>query len=362
MVELAAFSDSYAEARRKFVEATRRAGAKLTSYQHPDQRGPAGEALYLDVSVLGPGDASRVFVVGSGTHGIEGYSGSAAQRAWLRGRPRLPKDTAIIFFHAHNPWGFAHKTRVTEENVDLNRNFIDFGKPPPANPGYEELHPAIALRDWNEDSIAATFAQLDAYREKAGEKSFSDAFNGGQYTRQDGIFFGGARPQWANSAFRAAVETHLESARKVAFLDLHTGIGPWCEHIYICFHAEGSPARERARAWWGERAVNLQGVTHKKLATYNGTIIDAFAEMLPRAEEVTSIVVEFGTLPRRDMQRAGLAQRWMRFEGPRDPVLAAKVRREYEAAFYPAAPEWRQAVLEQSQDFIDRGVAGISSS
>jgi hypothetical protein len=157
------------------------------------------------------------------------------------------------------------------------------------------------------------------------------------------------------------VETHLEKARNVAFLDLHTGIGPWCEHVYLCFHPEGSPARERARAWWGERAVNLQGVTHKKLATYNGTIIDAFAEMLPKAE-VTSIVVEFGTLPRRGMQRANLAQRWMRFEGPRDPVLAAKVRREYEAAFYPADPEWRRAVLEQSREFIDRGVAGISST
>ena len=361
MSDTAAFSDSYADARRKFVEAARRAGAKLTSYQHPSERGPAGEALYLDVSVLGPGSASRVFVVGSGTHGIEGYSGSAAQRAWLSGRPRLPKDPAVVFFHAQNPWGFAHKTRVTEENVDLNRNFIDFSGPLPRNPGYEELQEAIAIKDWNEEAIAGAFARLDAYRERVGEKAFSDAFNGGQYTHADGIFYGGSRKQWANSAFRAAVETHLEQARKVAFLDLHTGIGPWCEHIYLCFHAEGSPARERARAWWGERAVNLQGVTHKKLATYQGTIIDAFAEMLPNAE-VTSIVVEFGTLPRRDMQRAGLAQRWMRFEGPRDPVLAAKVRREYEAAFYPADPEWRAAVLAQSKDFIDRGVAGISSS
>ena len=119
------------------------------------------------------------------------------------------------------------------------------------------------------------------------------------------------------------METHLERARKVAFMDLHTGIGPWCEHIYLCFHPEGSPARERARAWWGERAVNLQGVTHKKLATYSGTIIDAFAEMLPQAE-VTSVVVEFGTRPRHEMQRASMAQRWMRFEGPRDPVLAAQ--------------------------------------
>jgi len=361
MAELESFSDSYAEARRKFVDAARLAGAKLASYKHPSERGPGGEALYLDVSVLGPGDATRVFVVGSGTHGIEGYSGSAAQRAWLRSRPRLPKNTAVVFFHAHNPWGFAHKTRTTEENVDLNRNFVDFAKPLPANPGYLELHPLVATQRWDEAAIGEIFRRLDEYRERVGEKTFSDAFNGGQYSHPDGIFYGGARPQWANSAFRAAVETHLGRAHSVAFLDLHTGIGPWCEHVYLCFHPEGSPARERARAWWGERAVNLQGVTHKKLATYSGTIIDAFAEMLPGAE-LTSIVVEFGTLPRREMQRASLALRWMRFEGPRDPVLAAKVRREYEAAFYPAAPEWRTAVLEQSREFIDRGVAGISST
>jgi len=248
MAELEAFSDSYAEARRKFVEAARRAGAKLASYKHPSERGPGGEALYLDVSVLGPGDAAQVFVVGSGTHGIEGYSGSAAQRAWLRGRPRLPKNTAVAFFHAQNPWGFAHKTRTTEENVDLNRNFIDFARPLPANPGYLELHPLIATQRWDDEAIEEIFRRLDAYRERVGEKAFSDAFNGGQYSHPDGIFYGGARPQWANSAFRAAVETHLGRAHSVAFLDLHTGIGPWSEHVYLCFHPEGSPARARARA------------------------------------------------------------------------------------------------------------------
>ena len=43
MPELAAFSDSYAEARKKFLDAARRAGAKLTSYRHPTERGPGGE-------------------------------------------------------------------------------------------------------------------------------------------------------------------------------------------------------------------------------------------------------------------------------------------------------------------------------
>jgi hypothetical protein len=39
-----------------------------------------------------------------------------------------------------------------------------------------------------------------------------------------------------------------------------------------------------------------------------------------------------------------------------------RIRREYEAAFYPADPEWRRAVLVQSREIIDRGIAGISSS
>ena len=50
MVELASFPDSYAEARKKF----------------------------LDVATIGAPDAQKIFAVGCGTHGIEGYPGSAA--------------------------------------------------------------------------------------------------------------------------------------------------------------------------------------------------------------------------------------------------------------------------------------------
>lgn len=356
-----AFSQTYAEARGKFLEAAREAGASLAHARHPSEKGPAGEDLYFDVATLGPADASRVFVAGSGTHGIEGYPGSAVQTAWLRGRPKLPKDTAVVFFHGHNPWGFAWKTRVTEENVDLNRNFVDFSKPLPANPGYEELHPDLTPDEWNDASVAGIFERMKAFRERVGEKAFSDAFNGGQYSRPDGVFYGGARAQWANGAFRYAVRKHLGGAKKVTFLDLHTGIGPRGGHVYLCFHPEGSAARERARAWWGERAVNLEGVTHKALATYSGVTTDMVAAMLPGAE-MTCIVIEFGTLPREGMQRASLLQRWLRFRGAREPQRAAQLQREYEEAFYPSEPAWRAAALEQSREFLDRGVKGISSS
>ena len=362
MPELSVFSATYAEARAKFLDAARAAGAKHVAYLHPREKGPAGEPLYLDVAVAGLADASRVLLAGSGTHGIEGYCGSAAQTAWLLGggARRLPKDTAMVFFHAHNPWGFAHKARGTEENVDLNRNFLDHAKPYPPNPGYEEVHPIVTPAEWTDASIAGIFRGLDAFRQRVGEKAYSTAFNGGQFTHADGIYFGGQRVQWANTAFREAVAKHVGHAKHAAIIDLHTGIGPWLEHIYLCFHNEGSAGRERARAWWGERAVNLAGVTHKALADYQGVLIDAFTAALPKAE-ITAIVVEFGTLKREEVQRANLGGRWLRYHGAANPSLARKVHAEFCEAFYPSDPKWRAAALEQSREILERGIRGIGS-
>jgi len=363
MADLSVFSSSYTEAREKFLNAARQAGAYLEHHAHPSARGPHGEALYLDVAVLGRRDAPNVMVVGSGTHGIEGYPGSAAQTAWmLDGRAaRLPAGTAVVFLHGHNPWGFAHCQRVTEENVDLNRNFIDHDVPHPPNAGYEEIHPLISPPCWDEDSIGGVFAALDAFRDKVGEQAFSDAYNGGQYTRPDGFFFGGTRPQWSNTAFRDAVRTHAGHASRAAIIDLHTGIGPWLDHVFLCFHPQGSPAYERARQWWGERAVNRQGSTHKALAVYKGLLIDAFQAELPQAE-TTAVVIEFGTRSRADMQRANMSLRWLRVHGKDHPEVAAKVQAEYVEAFYPSDPAWRQAVLEQSRVFLDQAVAGIAAA
>jgi len=362
MPDLSVFSTSYVEARGRFVDAARAQGVRVFEYRDPRHKGPGGEPLCLDVAVAGPEDAERVLVVASGTHGIEGYAGSAAQTAWLLagGPAHLPRRTALVLFHALNPWGFAHRARGTEENVDLNRNFIDHARPYPANPGYAEVHPIVTPETWDDATQAGVFRQLDQLREQIGEKAFSTAFNGGQFSHDDGLYFGGRREQWANYAFREAVVKHVSHAKHAALIDLHTGIGPWCEHIYLCFHPEGSPARRRARDWWGERAVNLAGVTHKALAEYQGLVVDGFAQMLPRAE-VTGVVVEFGTLPRQEIQRANMAARWLRYHGARHPALAPKVHAQFCETFYPSEPAWRAAVLEQSAEIFERGLKGIGA-
>lgn len=362
MSDRAVFSSSYAEARNKFLDAARAAGGTLAHYPHAAEKGPQGEALYLDVAVLGRPDAPNAMLVGCGTHGIEGFSGSAAQTAWIRdgGTQRIPADAAMIFLHAHNPWGFAHAQRVTEKNVDLNRNFVDHTQAYGANPGYAQLHAGISLTRWDEDAIRGAFAALDAFRGRNGEQAFSDAYNGGQYTHPDGVFFGGHREEWGNAAFRHAVRTHAGHARRAALIDLHTGIGPFLDHVFLCFHTPGSPAYERARSWWGERAVNGQGSTHKARAVYKGLLVDAFQAELKDAE-TTAVVIEFGTRSRPDMQRANLSLRWLRCHAEDDPVRAQQVRADYIEAFYPSDPRWRDAVLAQSRVFLDQALAGISS-
>jgi hypothetical protein len=360
MADKAVFSASYSEAREKFISSASAAGGLLAHYQHPGERGPAGEALNLDVAVLGRPNAANAIVIGCGTHGIEGFPGSAAQTAWMMdgGASRIPPDTAVVFFHAHNPWGFAHHQRVTEDNVDLNRNFINHSESYPPNPGYDALHAEITPVRWDDESIRRVFKALEDFRSKHGEQAFSDAYNGGQYGHPDGVFFGGHRAQWANQTFRKAVQEHIGHVQRAAIVDLHTGIGPYRDHVFLCFHPQGSPGYERARKWWGERAVNRQGSTHKALAKYKGLLIDAFQSELVAAE-TTAVVIEFGTRSRTDMQRANLSLRWLRCHGGSNVQLAARVHADYIEAFYPSDPAWRDAVLAQSRTFIDQAVAGI---
>ena len=82
---LAAFSQSYAEARAKFIAAANTRGLTVESHVHPSARGIDGEALSVDAAILGSADGASLLCVISGTHGVEGFCGSGAQIALLGG-------------------------------------------------------------------------------------------------------------------------------------------------------------------------------------------------------------------------------------------------------------------------------------
>ena len=76
------FAQTYAEARAKFLAAVDAAGLDVHSHAHP-LLGRDGEALAMDVVRDGPADATRLLIVSSACHGVEGFCGSGVQVALL---------------------------------------------------------------------------------------------------------------------------------------------------------------------------------------------------------------------------------------------------------------------------------------
>ena len=259
--DLDAFSRAYPEARDKFLAAAHTAGAAVDHHPHP-LTGPAGEALATDTAWLGPADASRVLLVLSGTHGVEGLAGSGPQVHWLRRPDALPPDTAVLMVHAVNPHGFAWLRRVTEENVDLNRNWVDFAQPLPDNPGYAALHAHYVPPSLDAPTLAAADAAIDDFRRRHGEAAERVARSSGQYTHADGLFYGGQAPTWARRTSESILAARLGRARTVAIVDLHTGLGPYGYGEPICNHAPSGDRVARARRWWGDSVTEPdRGIT-----------------------------------------------------------------------------------------------------
>src|SRR3546814_17702236 len=105
-----------------------------------------------------------------GTHGVEGFCVSGAQIGHFRYRlfEAMPAGTRAVMIHAINPYGFAWLRRVTEDNVDLNRNFQDFSKPLPENRPYEEIHDFLIPDHWEGQGRAAADQGIMAFQQKNG--------------------------------------------------------------------------------------------------------------------------------------------------------------------------------------------------
>jgi hypothetical protein len=341
------FSATYAEARDKFRAAARQAGARLTHYVNPT-KGPNDEELTTDVARLGSATAERLLVTVSATHGAEGFCGSGIQVGRFAGgiAGELPQGTAFVAIHAINPHGFAWLRRVTEENVDLNRNFVDHNETLPRNDGYEALHDAICPREWNAASEAASRARFDEYVAREGAAAFQNAVSGGQYRHRDGIFYGGAAPSWARQTLLSIIDEQAGAARALAFIDYHTGLGPWGHGEKIVTHNPGSAALGRAEQWYGDVTNPVLG-TSLSAELHGDNLNGLEAALAGRGISFTGMALEYGTLALRDVLDAVRSDNWLHQHGVLDSAQGRAFKARMREAFYGDRDDWKAMVFEQ---------------
>ncbi|MDB6086973.1 MAG: hypothetical protein JWN43_4854 [Gammaproteobacteria bacterium] len=348
------FAESYAHARSKFRSAAEAAGAALQGYEHPSQRGPAGERLSIDVAIVGPRDASRCLLLISGTHGVEGFAGSGCQVGFFRDAlyGALGTGACAIVVHALNPYGFAWLRRVNEDNVDLNRNFQDFDQPLPQNAGYVALHGALIPSDWDGAGRLAADQQLQELVRRNGFAMLQAAISAGQYTHSDGMFYGGAAESWSAATFKRIIEAHIpKTVSRLVALDLHTGLGPFAYGEPIIVGADERQL-EHAKVRFGPEVKGLD-VGESTSPKLTGTLANAFQDW-PSDRDVTFIGLEFGTKTVADVLTALRGDHWL-YNAQNVPApLRERIKSGLRDAFYVDAPHWQAAVYGRMADFVVR--------
>jgi hypothetical protein len=353
---------SYDESRQRFLESARDAGATIVSYDHP-LAGMAGEPLALDVASLGPDDASSVLIVVSGTHGVEGFAGSALQHHWLAQHAAVrPTDVRVVLIHAFNPHGFAWVRRVNEDNVDLNRNFIDWDQPPPANEDYGGIAHLLVPEQWDEEAQQTTTLALLAYAEEVGFERLQEVVSGGQYTHPTGVFHGGSGPVWSHQWLTSNLGDLAGSATRVAIVDLHTGLGPWGHGELISHVGIDHPGYQRGSTWWGEVHSMVDGDSVS--ANLSGDWLAAADRLLSEADvgiEVTSVALEYGTVDTISVLQALRADAVLHATG--DPLGHGSdaVRSQVRAAFADDDPAWFDTVADRFDEVIGAALENLTA-
>jgi uncharacterized protein DUF2817 len=355
------FSATYAEARAKFVAAAQDAGGALARYENPN-KGPDGGDLSTDVAWFGPKSAEKVLVMVSATHGVEGFCGSGAQIDWLRRGEvaALPEGTAALLVHAINPYGFAWLRRVTEENVDLNRNWLDFAAPLPQNPGYDELADAAVPSEWTPESQSASGRVLAIYGQTHGPMALQQALSGGQYKHAKGVFYGGVGATWARRTQETIYREYLSGAGHIAILDYHTGLGPWGYAEPIMSDAVGTEGYRRGQAWFGCNITSpLDGSSTSAVTA--GDNLTAAPLVLNHAE-VTGMALEYGVQTLAETFLALRSDAWLHGYG--DPLSpeGREIKKLIRNAFYGDADDWKGMVVGQSLTATRQAVAGLKAA
>lgn len=354
------FQDTYEECRSAFLAAAAQVeGAESTSFTIEDQGKTGLTVNVLHVPALKKREGLIIF--SAGVHGVEGFAGSAIEQMFLKEiLPKVDRDLAgFLIIHSVNPWGMKFSRRVTENNIDLNRN----SDASPElfslkNEGYKKLDSFINPKQrLNTASIGNRFFFITAIKPLAGPSSSAlrQAIAKGQYELSKGLFYGG-------SDFEPQIKTLSSYLKKVGgtyerglHFDIHTGYGK-----RGVLHLFPNPIRNTKKREMLEKTFQGYRIDWGDTGdfyTTTGDFSELTGKLLPE-KIFLPMTLEFGTVNTQTpmgyiksihimiMENQGFHYG---YESDKDKKTISRLMRE---VFYPSSKRWQSEIIRISRSLL----------
>ncbi|MDD9951849.1 MAG: DUF2817 domain-containing protein [Zetaproteobacteria bacterium] len=355
------FANSYTEARQKFLQSTTSAGYQTWHQQLPDHHGAAGEKLYMDFALCGNPKATTGFLMLSGTHGVEGFCGSALQSQLTDSGffQEYTQECRILLVHAHNPYGFSWLRRVNESNIDLNRSYQDTSVTLLPE-GYAQLQDVINPTQLRDDLSTPNDLQLEQYAHTHGPFQLQQAITSGQNVFPQGMYYTGTQPTWSQQVLQEVIPQAFTNVSEVGVLDIHTGLGKFGEALILHDYGHDTLSGQKMQQWFGAKQQSSAPST-SEVTPLVGTVGHGVTQMLPTTT-VHSCTLEFGTVDLSQVLYILRADNWLHhhaaLQDPQDPKWL-HIKKQLKAAFYPGTDAWCTAVATQGQAVVQEMLNGL---
>uniref|UniRef100_K3WB87 Peptidase M14 carboxypeptidase A domain-containing protein n=1 Tax=Globisporangium ultimum (strain ATCC 200006 / CBS 805.95 / DAOM BR144) TaxID=431595 RepID=K3WB87_GLOUD len=375
----ALFSESYYHARALFR-------AKAEAADLPLYTLPLNEFKHLDLTIdiaIVEGAKDRVLLHVSGTHGVEGFAGSAIQSALLgqhldrKKKARKSSDTealTVMFVHALNPYGFSQLRRFNEHNVDLNRNWLtpeqfeELAKNDPNKYGYMDVDDVL-----NPTSISGVtnsfWMKAVYYLSTKGFASIKRALVSGTYHFPKSLYFGGNELQPSLALLEQFLKQHVDLEKIHAFgmIDVHTGLGSsGFDTLLVGAGAEMGTVHSVFGGY--EKSVNnvtpLSSDGNDVSEGYDTTVgftLDGIASLLPAQSKKRNVLLaqEFGTVPGVFIVKATVEENFAYQHTPsRRLPYAEKLR---DVFYLHRSASWKASVIARGVAVYDQVYAHIAT-
>lgn len=303
----------------------------------------------------------KLVIISSGLHGIEGYVGSAIQRALIENKliTNSPLSFDLVLVHALNPWGMQNKRRVDAVNIDLNRNFSAstdiFSK---ENDDYMEIDSFLNPKEKLDIGV---FSHLHFLYQSVrlildyGIETLRKSILLGQNQQPRGLYFAGKTSTLLKSKIDRLMDGFSNEYNTILWIDLHTGYGAKGKLHLLANDSESSNAQRLAQIF---KKTPVEFGNQKNFYRTDGDLITYLTTKIFPHSIVTGVVFEYGTLDSQTTWGSIESLRRMVLEnqsyqmGSVDSVSKAQANQIFQSMFFPQDDEWRTNVDTATKNIL----------